>query len=217
MRVVAKKRRFRNGDVFSRLTILESYTSMNAHHQWEHLVVCACGTRRIISGNNLRTGRSTSCGCLRKESTSTHGSSHSPEYTAWRNMMSRCVNPNMPNYKHYGGRGIEVCKEWLNPENFLRDMGRRPNGSMSLDRINNDGNYEPSNCRWATWFQQSTNKRVLAGGGIGIHGIRMRGNVWSARIQCNKREIYLGVFNNLFDAACARISAENKYHRPRML
>lgn len=108
-----------------------------------------------------------SCGCLQKERASkiatslrTHGLTNSPEYRAWRAMKSRCYNSRVKYYRHYGGRGITVCDRWLNSfEAFLEDMGSRPAPSMSLDRIDVNGNYEPSNCRWATPKQQSNNQR----------------------------------------------------------
>ncbi len=82
----------------------------------------------------------------------------SPTYISWRNMRQRCQNPNHPDYEDYGGRGIKVCKRWKDFVNFLTDMGERPEG-LTLDRINNDGNYEPDNCRWATLKQQAQNQR----------------------------------------------------------
>ena len=84
----------------------------------------------------------------------------SPEYLTWDGMLQRCTNPNAKAYKNYGGRGITVCSGWLKFENFLADMGRRPDG-LTLDRIENEGNYEPGNCRWATRIEQSANSRKL--------------------------------------------------------
>jgi len=84
-----------------------------------------------------------------------------PEYTAWALMKQRCSNPNIKEYKHYGGRGITICERWNDFENFYNDMGDKPKPKIlySIDRINNDGNYEKLNCRWATWKQQANNKR----------------------------------------------------------
>ena len=89
----------------------------------------------------------------------THGLSQSPEHAAWRDMKSRCMNPKVKCYPRYGGRGVTVCDRWMTFENFLADMGPRPGAGYSIERNNSDGNYEPSNCRWATKLEQSRNRR----------------------------------------------------------
>jgi len=96
------------------------------------------------------------------------GGKESPELMAWHGMITRCTNPKSDSWKHYGGRGIKVCARWLRFQNFIADMGLKPSRLHSLDRVNNNGDYEPSNCRWATTQQQSRNKRttrLLAHGG----------------------------------------------------
>ena len=126
--------------------------------------VCECGNSRKVIGTNLFRGLSKSCGCYQKEAVRRHGHStqRSPEYLSWAAMKSRCLNSNRKEYPYYGGRGITVCDRWQESfENFLQDMGKRPSKTHSLDRIDNSGNYDPSNCRWATKSEQIANRRPL--------------------------------------------------------
>lgn len=120
---------------------------------------CSCG--RIVEGaaNRFDNARSKMCKACTK---TTHNQSRTSEYWAWVNMKRRCYYEKYRKFKDYGGRGITVCKRWLNSfENFIADMGKKPTAKHTLDRINVNGNYEPGNCRWATWKQQGTNKRKL--------------------------------------------------------
>lgn len=127
-----------------------------------YLCRCSCGTERACVGGNLKSGISKSCGCRWRENVHAarfrHGRNTSDKtYQVWTSMHNRCRNPKCQRYHRYGGRGITVCERWAKFENFLADMGEVPPG-LSLDRINNDGNYEPGNCRWATRRQQAMNK-----------------------------------------------------------
>lgn len=159
------------GKRYGRLAVLEfSRKSSSGEYTWR--CVCDCGNETYVSGYALRSGHTQSCGCLHSERTAevrrsekTHGLADTPEYRSWISMVQRVTNAASHNYPYYGGRGILICDRWLNGDErrsgvecFLADMGKRPAGT-SLDRINNDGNYEPGNCRWATRSEQVRNRR----------------------------------------------------------
>jgi hypothetical protein len=150
---------------FGRLTVLDaSGTDSRRNTLWR--CRCSCGNATIVRGTRLRSGETKSCGCLMRERVSIHGHCahyrHSPEYTSYAHMKERCVNPHNNRFYLYGARGIRVCNRWLHSfPNFLADMGRRPSRTYTLDRIDNDGNYEPTNCRWATKSQQRRNQRSV--------------------------------------------------------
>ena len=152
------------GQTFSRLRVIRRSpkNSSTGRSRWH--CICQCGNTTTVCGSDLRNGNTVSCGCWRKEVVAArsfvHGmaSPYSREYHSWAGMRSRCLNPNHLRRKDYGARGISICKRWDKFKNFLADMGRRPPGT-SLDRINNNGDYKPSNCRWATPKQQAANRR----------------------------------------------------------
>ncbi len=145
------------GDKFGRWTVIKWEYKKYAEQFW--LCKCECGVEKIVIGGTLKTGKSKSCGCYSADVTRTHGMEGTIIYNTWAQMLARCRNVKHKEYKNYGMRGISVCDSWLNFKNFYADMGDKPDG-MSLDRINNDGNYEQSNCKWSTQKEQIRNRRV---------------------------------------------------------
>jgi hypothetical protein len=127
-----------------------------------YLFQCDCGNQKELCSSAVRSGHSKSCGCLRSEMTAakneTHGAVGTPTYETWQGMKARCLNPNTTAYKNYGGRGITLCQEWLSFEQFIADMGERPDGH-TLERIDNSKGYNKENCRWATYAEQNRNTR----------------------------------------------------------
>jgi len=156
------------GKRFGRLVVIRYEKMKNGNSCWRCL--CDCGRKISVQGRSLGAGNTRSCGCLASELSSArvlrkppgllHGGTYTPEYRVWAHMKQRCTNSKLKEWKNYGGRGIRVCVRWRESfAAFLSDIGPRPAGK-SIDRYpNNDGNYEPGNCRWATPLEQGRNKR----------------------------------------------------------
>jgi hypothetical protein len=177
----------KEGDRFGRLLAVSFLESRG----WTRLWVCRCdcGAEKIVRAGNLRSGHTTSCGCFRRENSAqlgrnvsasnvTHGMSKTRMYGIWEGMMSRCYSEKNRAYHNYGGRGIGVCERWHKFEGFLNDMGERPDG-LTLDRIDNNGNYSKSNCRWATRTEQQNNLRKNRF--VSANGERMTIAQWARR------------------------------------
>lgn len=161
------------GARFGRLIVI-SFAGTNSRRDALWLCRCDCGIEKIVSRNHLtrRSFRTLSCGCLNRDVCTSHGygsiTDRRPEYEAWHAMKQRCLNPKHKSYHRYGGRGITICDRWRDSfEAFLADMGPRPSADLSIDRIDNDGNYEPSNCRWTTRQVQMSNRSCT---NRGTHG-----------------------------------------------
>lgn len=149
------------GQRFGRLTVIRKNGRMNRNVAWE--CKCDCGNTKTISSYSLRSGRSQSCGCLNKELVTkmmtTHGKSGTRLHRIWTLMKNRCTSDTSPDYPKYGGRGVTVCDEWLKFDAFYEwSISHGYDDTLSIDRIDNDGNYCPDNCRWATKKQQENNK-----------------------------------------------------------
>lgn len=197
-----------SGRVFERLTVIsKSHMAAGRKMMWN--CVCICGKETKVSRSNLITRHTLSCGCLRAEKVKmcsiTHGGRYLPEYSVWCNIKARCYNKACEKYPNYGGRGIKVCGRWLNSfENFLEDMGKRPEGKgYSIERSDVNGDYCPSNCLWINsnsiqCFNQ-TKRSSNTSGRTGVNWIKAR-SIWQVNIKKDGKLHYFGRFKKFEDA-----------------
>lgn len=152
-----KSKLIRAGEIFGKLTVTD--VGLKGGRRYYAICTCLCGSKpKAVRFESLLSGITLSCGCLQKERATKHGLHKSPHYGRWQNMIDRCTNPKLRSYPHYGGRGIKVCEAWYDIKNFINDLPSGYSPGAELDRISNDGNYEPGNVRWATLSQNSDNR-----------------------------------------------------------
>jgi len=172
-----------NGERYGRLTVIDERAGKRNGHRLVRCV-CDCGKETVTKAIKLRSGWTKSCGCFKNERVSArrrkHGKSHTRAYSAWLSMHNRCTDTRLKMYHRYGGRGISVCERWSDFESFYLDMGEAPKGT-SLDRINNDGNYEPSNCRWASKRVQDNNRSTTIF--LEYQGEKLPLQMWAERLR----------------------------------
>lgn len=203
------------GRIFNRLKVI-SEADKDKHGNIRWACQCECGKSTIVVGDNLRRGLSKSCGCLRRELSkkqfTTHGMARTPTYQTWCHMLNRCRNKKDKGYCNYGGRGILVCDRWLKFERFIEDMGVMPDG-LTIERLCNDGNYEPSNCKWGTRIEQARNRRIRKTNKSGATGVwwHKESKKWQVRIGYNGRNHHIGLYPGLEQAIEERRNAELKY------
>ena len=203
------------GTRFGRLTVLGETREPGRRKGVWCIVVCDCGTQKVVYANAMRRGSVRSCGCLQRELSSARATTHgqtkghrpSTEHRIWSGAKNRCTNPNSRSWPDYGGRGITMCDRWRDSfEAFLADMGKRPSPEHSIDRIDNDGPYSPENCRWATRREQGANKRNSR---IITHdGITRSINGWA-------HELGVGATTLLYRANAGWSDSEILFGRPR--
>lgn len=188
------------GQVFYNMKAIRR-VGTDKHRHPIYLFECLlCGRKVEKVANEVKRGKCKSCGCNQNLATTTHGMTGTKMYHRWQGMIARCYRKTNSHYKSYGGRGIKVCERWRHSfENFLEDMGEPPFKDAQIDRIDNDKDYEPSNCRWATPLQNAHNKQKTK-----FKNITKYHNKYKVVIARNYKTYYLGLFESLEQAINAR-------------
>lgn len=194
------------GKRFGSLTAIKFYGFYMDNWSW--LCKCDCSKDIIVHRKKLKSGDAKSCGCMKQKTCKF------PEYKSWDGMKDRCRNKNSKDYPGYGGRGIKICERWEKSfKNFYSDMGKRPTPQHTIERRNNNGDYEPLNCYWATKTEQRRNTRIPKNNTTGAKGVYWipKRNQYRVEIRAGGKPIHIGTFKILLEAAEARKQAEIKY------
>jgi len=193
----------RTGVKYNKLTVSSYSHKKGKRHFW--LCICECGNKSVVTGDNLVSGGTKSCGCLKAK----HGKIGTSEYQSWESMRQRCNNKNHVSYERYGGAGISVCPEWDDFSIFLNDLGSKPCESYTIDRIDCAKGYEPGNCRWASKSEQNINRKPYSKGMVKEKGVYERKGKYQVFLTRNKAQRYLGTFPTIEEAVKVRkIAAE---------
>jgi len=199
------------GNKYERLSVIGlAGKSKAGKYLWK--CVCECGNELTVSGSNLKTGHTRSCGCI---GAGGHNMSYSPEYMVWHGLKNRCETPSSGGYDNYGGRGIKVQESWsLDFMEFYKDMGPRPTPQHTIERIDSNGDYCKENCIWTDDRSlQTFNQRKRKTNSSGRTGVRLyKDTRWAAEICVKYKQIILGYYDTFEEAVKAREEAELKYY-----
>ena len=208
------------GKTFGRLRVTGiTYKPQGKQRAVYFLCECECGNITEVWSNDVKRGKTKSCGCLNDEgrvmNNTTHGQTGTKLHRTWKNILTRCYNTNFIHYGYYGGRGISVCAAWRNSFESFRDWAlvNGHSDDLTLDRVDVDGNYDPDNCRWVDRTAQSRNRRMLKHNTSGVNGVSYKASInkWQVSIGVDNQRVYVGVYDTLEEAAVARKGAEIKY------
>lgn len=213
------KRSLEVGEVFGYLKVI-AFSHKNKYGKKLYEFECLrCGNTKVILGTTVKNGYTKSCGCWNytrnKETKTKHGMAHTNVYSKWLGMKKRCYNPTYQHHKLYADKGIEVCDEWKNDfMQFYKDMGDVPFEGAELDRIDNDDDYKPSNCRWVSHKENSNNRRTYKNK-TGYTGVQFKPHInkFQAFFYANRKQKYVGVFDTAEQAYNERVKAIKQYNK----